>query len=139
MLPGPRRRSLGQHAPAKRISASPSPNTRLPESILVSIVANRGLRRLEGGQGVPRVELVLDFESYELLRSELWELTQQYLDARRRDTWYQNTSYCFHWRRPCPYYTICSSKDNPLVIENEYEHRPPHTELSESDNRKPVF
>ena len=86
-----------------------------------------------------RVELIFDFESYELLRSELWELTQQYLDARRRSTWYMNTSYCFHWQRPCPYYPICSSKNNELVIQNQYQVKAPHSELSSSPEEKPVF
>ena len=80
-----------------------------------------------------RVELLFDVDDYEVLQSELWELTQQYLDARRRDAWYQNTGFCFNYHRPCSYYAICSGKNNPLVIENEYEHRAPHQELSESD------
>ncbi len=88
-----------------------------------------------------RVELAFDFDSFNLLRSELWELTQQYLDARRRDTWYQNTDFCFRWQRPCPYFAICSSKDNPLVIENQYQVKPAHSELSAdpSSDNQPVF
>ena len=78
-----------------------------------------------------RVELLFDSDDYEILRSELWELTQQYLAARRRDAWYQNTAYCFNYHRPCSYYAICSSKNNPLVIENEYEIKAPHQELDE--------
>ena len=30
------------------------------------------------------------------LSFELWELTQSLLDARRRNAWYPNTSFCFH-------------------------------------------
>ena len=88
-----------------------------------------------------RVELAFDFDSFNLLRSELWELTQQYLDARRRDTWYQNTDFCFRWQRPCPYYAICSSKDNPLVVDNQYRAKPAHSELSadSSGDNQPVF
>ncbi len=87
-----------------------------------------------------RVELLFDTDDFELLRAELWELTQQYLDARRRDAWYQNTSYCFQYNRACGYYPICSSKNNPLVIENEYEHCSAHTELEKiNDSQASVF
>jgi hypothetical protein len=80
-----------------------------------------------------REELYLSRDQYVDLQRELWELTQQYLDARRRGTWYKNTSYCFHWNSACPYFAICRSGENPLVIENEYEYCEPHEELRESN------
>lgn len=86
-----------------------------------------------------RVELVFDHDTYVMLQSELWELTQQLLDARRRNMWYQNTSYCFSFHRPCPYFPICSSKDNPLVIDTQYEVRPPHEELNPAEKSGPTF
>ena len=86
-----------------------------------------------------RVELILDLASYRSLRSELWELTQQYLHARREGAWYQNTDFCFRWNRPCPYYAICSAKDNPLVIANDYERKAPHQELAETERSTPTF
>jgi hypothetical protein len=63
------------------------------------------------------------------LRAELWELTQSYLDARRRDAWYQNTSFCFHYGRPCEYFPLCRSGGNPIIIENYYQRAPPNAEL----------
>ncbi len=63
------------------------------------------------------------------LRSELWELTQAYLDARRRDAWYQNTSFCFQYGRPCEYFPLCRSGGNPIVLENFYCRKAPNEEL----------
>ena len=87
-----------------------------------------------------RVELLIDDDAIRNVRYELWELTQQLLIARRRYAWYQNTSYCFHYGRPCPYWPICASKDNPVVIQSQYLERPPHTELNPTgDTVDPVF
>jgi len=76
-----------------------------------------------------RVPLFVDHDRQRLLQEELWELTQQLLFARKRSFWYQNTSNCFAYNRPCPYMPICVSKDNPLLIENQYVARERHTEL----------
>jgi hypothetical protein len=76
------------------------------------------------------------------LRAELWELTQAYLDARRRDAWYQNTSFCFHYGRPCEYFPLCRSGGNPIVLENFYRHAAPNQELrndSEPEMSAPAF
>ena len=73
--------------------------------------------------------LYLSRDQFTTLRSELWELTQAFLDARRRDVWYQNTSFCFQYGKPCPYFALCRSGGSPNVIENFYEHRAPHEEL----------
>lgn len=46
------------------------------------------------------------------MRAQLWELTQQWLDAARsRDGagWYKNTSHCFAWNRPCEFLPLCRS------------------------------
>lgn len=76
-----------------------------------------------------RERLYVSREQIDTLRTELWELTQAFLDARRRDVWYQNTSFCFQYGRPCPYFALCRSGGSPNVIENFYERRPPHEEL----------
>lgn len=86
--------------------------------------------------------LYISREQYDPLRAELWELTQAFLDARRRGIFYQNTSFCFHYGRPCPYFPLCSSNNNPNVRENFYETRDPHEELrcaesSESETLQP--
>lgn len=73
--------------------------------------------------------IYLSRDQFATLRAELWELTQAFLDARRRDVWYQNTSFCFQYGRPCPYFALCRSGGSPNVLENFYERRPPNDEL----------
>lgn len=76
-----------------------------------------------------RERLYLSRDRFEVLRAELWELTQAFLDARRRGVFYQNTSHCFSYQRPCPYFALCRSNGNPNVIENFYERVQPNEEL----------
>lgn len=76
-----------------------------------------------------REMLYLSREQFTTLRAELWELTQAFLDARRRDVWYQNTSFCFQYGRPCPYFALCRSGGSPNVRDNFYQHVAPHEEL----------
>ncbi|MCZ7586493.1 MAG: PD-(D/E)XK nuclease family protein [Deltaproteobacteria bacterium] len=76
--------------------------------------------------------LYISRDRFAVLQSELWELTQNFLDARRRDTWYQNTSQCFQYGRPCAYFPLCRSDFSPLVRDNHYRVEPPHTELSDN-------
>ena len=51
-----------------------------------------------------REMLYLSRDRFDVLRSELWELTQAFLDARRRGVFYQNTAFCFNYQRPCAYF-----------------------------------
>lgn len=76
-----------------------------------------------------REMLYLSRDRFDILRAELWELTQAFLDARRRGVFYQNTSFCFNYNRPCPYFPVCRSNGNPNVIENFYTIAAPHEEL----------
>ena len=76
-----------------------------------------------------REMLYLSRDRFEILRAELWELTKAFLDARRRGVFYQNTSFCFNYNRPCAYFPICRSNGNPNVIDNFYTITPPHEEL----------
>jgi hypothetical protein len=76
-----------------------------------------------------RERLYVSRDQFDTLRAELWELTQAYLDARRRGVFYQNTSHCFHYGRPCPYFPLCRSGGNPNLIENLYQRVAPHDEL----------
>jgi hypothetical protein len=67
------------------------------------------------------------------LQTEIWELTQAFLDARRRDVWYQNEDHCYWYRRPCAYLPLCRAseggQDPQGVIDNLYEKKLPHEEL----------
>ena len=61
------------------------------------------------------------------------ELTQAFLDARRRGVFYENTSHCFQYGRPCPYFALCRSGGSPIVIENQYQRVAPHEELRDAE------
>ena len=74
-----------------------------------------------------------------MLQEEVWEITQQYLNARRRGKWLLNTSNCFSFQRPCEYLPFCQSGFNPNVGDNLYDIVPPHEELTPADSEAPVF
>jgi hypothetical protein len=88
-----------------------------------------------------REMLYLSRDRFDILRSELWELTQAFLDARRRGVFYQNTAFCFNYQRPCPYFALCRSNGNPNVTENFYQRVPPNEELRvlPADAPEPAF
>jgi len=76
-----------------------------------------------------REMLYLSRDRFDILRAELWELTQAFLNARRRGVFYQNTAFCFNYQRPCAYFALCRSNGNPNVIENFYQRVAPNEEL----------
>ncbi len=79
-----------------------------------------------------REMLYISRDRYEVLRSELWELTQAFLEARRRGYFYQNTAFCYRFNRACAYYPICSANNASNVIENYYQVVDPYEELKET-------
>jgi len=66
---------------------------------------------------------------FEQLQKELWELSINLLDAIKRNKFYRNTSFCFKFNRPCPYFPICRSNESINIISNYYEIREPNEEL----------
>jgi hypothetical protein len=88
-----------------------------------------------------REVLFISQDQFAELRKELWELTKALLDARRRNTFYRNTGFCFHYGRPCAYFALCRSGGNPNVIENHYQRVAPHEELlaGSGEDAAPVF
>jgi hypothetical protein len=80
-----------------------------------------------------REPLFISRDRFESLRAELWELTQAFLDARRRGVFYENTSQCFQYGRPCPYFALCRSGGSETVRENLYQRVAPHEELREEE------
>ena len=82
-----------------------------------------------------REKLYLSRDQMVALQAELWELTQAFLDARHRNVFYQNTSFCFHYHRPCAYFPLCRSGGNTNLIENLYRKVPPHEELREGSSQ----
>lgn len=88
-----------------------------------------------------REMLYLSRDRFDILRAELWELTQAFLDAKRRRIFYQNTAFCFNYQRPCPYFALCRSNGNPNLIENFYQRVAPNEELRvlPSETPAPAF
>jgi hypothetical protein len=86
-----------------------------------------------------REHVYLSEERLAMLQEEVWEITQQYLDARRRGKWLLNTSNCFSFQRPCEYLPYCQSGFNPNIVDNLYQIVPPHEELSTSDSESAPF
>lgn len=72
------------------------------------------------------------------LTVELWELSKSLLDARRRNTFYRNTSYCLQYGRLCAYFPLCQSNGNPNVIQNLYKKAAPHEELNDAEMIEPA-
>jgi len=77
-----------------------------------------------------RERVYLSEERMALLTEEVWEVTQQYLDAKRRGKWLLNTSHCFSFQRACEYLPYCQSGFSANVRDNLYEAAPPHEELT---------
>ena len=87
-----------------------------------------------------REHIYLSEERLAMLQEEVWEVTQQFLAARRRNKWLMNTANCFSYQRPCEYLPYCQSGFNPNVRDNLYDIVPPHQELNSSaDSAAPVF
>jgi hypothetical protein len=86
-----------------------------------------------------REHIYLSEDRLAMLQDEVWEITQQYLDARRRGKWLLNTSNCFSYQRPCEYLTYCQSGFNENVADNLYEIVPPHEELTPAESDAPIF
>jgi hypothetical protein len=76
-----------------------------------------------------REAIFISRDRIRMLETQLWELTQTMLDARRRDMWYQNEDQCFWYRRQCEYFPLCRAQDPENIIKMLYDHRPAHEEL----------
>ena len=91
-----------------------------------------------------REVLYLSAEDAARTSSELWDITKLILAAKRENSWIPNWDNCFRFgNQPCMYWTLCRSNNNPIVRDNHYEHRPPHSELSEVaeelNDENPIF
>lgn len=78
-----------------------------------------------------RERIYLSEDRMALLTEEVWEITQQYLHAKRRGKWLLNTSQCFSYQRPCDYLPLCQSGFSANVRDNLFGVVPPHEELAE--------
>ena len=86
-----------------------------------------------------REALYLSQDDVRDLVTEVWDLTQQLNTARREDAYYRNTDFCFRYNRPCAYFPLCRSGDNPNVLENLYVDKPAHSELTNPVDDEPAF
>jgi|2_EtaG_2_1085320.scaffolds.fasta_scaffold02436_10 hypothetical protein len=65
---------------------------------------------------------------------EVWEMTQQILDARRRDRWSMNTSQCYSFGFGCSFVPICRAGGVlDEITANDFEVRVPFEELDDVD------
>lgn len=76
-----------------------------------------------------RERIYLSEDRMAMLQDEVWEITQQFLDARRRGKWLLNTANCFSYQRPCEYLPYCQSGFSSNVRDNLFNVAPPHEEL----------
>lgn len=84
-----------------------------------------------------REDLLFSSSDLDDLRAELWELTQAILEARRRDAWYKNTSQCWAYGKPCPYWKLCRNpQGQEFLIETDYQHKPAHEELNDNETNE---
>jgi len=81
-------------------------------------------------EALHRERIYLSEDRLAMLQEEVWEITQQYLDARSRGKWLMNTSNCFSFQRPCEYLPYCQSGFNPNVRDNLFQVAPAHEELA---------
>lgn len=84
-----------------------------------------------------REKLYIAQEDLDSVKAEVWDLTQQILITRRRGHWGQNTSNCFSYNRPCPYFPLCRSHENPNLLDNAYVYEPANSELSDEESETP--
>lgn len=76
-----------------------------------------------------RQELLFLHQHHETACRLVWTVIQRILECRLTGYWHQNPAACWQYDRACQYYSICRNNDNPLEIQNNFEHKDPHPEL----------
>ena len=77
-----------------------------------------------------RTEMMLSDVQIDLVRQDIWGMTQQFLDARRRDDWFCNRESCNSFYGDCPYRKYCQSNYDETVRQEMFELvLTPHTEF----------
>lgn len=67
-----------------------------------------------------REEIYISRPNQKRVISEISEITKAFLNCIKRDRFYLNTDHCFRWGKPCEYFPVCRSGDNPNIIDNMY-------------------
>ncbi len=68
-----------------------------------------------------REKLILAPDDLDLALEEAVDIADDFAAAISRGNWYRNTARCFHFNKACSYLAICQSRDNPLIIENQFK------------------
>ena len=77
-----------------------------------------------------RSVLYLSNKQIDLVRLDIWGMTQQFLDARRRDDWFCNRESCNTFYGDCEYRRYCQSNYDDAVRQEMFEVAvTPHTEF----------
>jgi len=77
-----------------------------------------------------RTELFLSKTQIDLVKQDVWGMTQQFPDARRRNDWFCNRENCVTLFGPCPYRRYCQSNYCEEVKREMFEvSATPHTEF----------
>lgn len=124
-----------QRLAAKNKSGVSTAARRLPESD-ESFQARLAEKYAEPGM-FRRVPVLFDAARLEQVEADIWELTQSFLEARRRGTFYPNPSFCFHHGSPCPYLPLCRTGGDPMLVEHCFRRVEPHEELR-SEATRPI-
>lgn len=64
-------------------------------------------------------------------RKELYMIAKEINHCTATGHWYRNLNRCHQIGRRCQYYEYCRSGYNPMILENFYEQKEPHSELKE--------
>lgn len=87
-----------------------------------------------------REHLLISQKDLQRTEQEIWTISQKILEEQRSGDWLGNYQHCFRYNKPCSFWALCRSEDNPIILENFYDIKPPHTELSEvADTIQSVF
>lgn len=70
-------------------------------------------------------------EQVRRIQEELYDLTQQAIQAKNRGYWGMNTDSCFKYGSPCGYWKLCRSGNDQFVRDNFYRHEARNIELQE--------
>ena len=82
------------------------------------------------GNRFQRTEMLLSDVQIDLVRQDIWGMTQQFLDARRRSDWFCNRESCNTFYGDCPYRRYCQSNYDDAVRQEMFELViQPHTEF----------
>ncbi|MBC8466068.1 PD-(D/E)XK nuclease family protein [bacterium] len=113
----------------KSKSGKTSAKRKMPESD--EIYRKRLIDKYNDTEMYYREVLYLSDQDAVRTSSELWDIAKLIRIAKRDNNWIPNWDNCFQFgNQPCTYWPLCRSNNNPLVLENYYTVKEPHTELS---------